>query len=390
MRTDWTGSQWTGSKRRSAGSGSGMSPEAGRCSVAIARGVSSTTRPSVPTVAGWPRHRGCFAAPVRSESTWVSLWDLETGQERLHLEVPFASSLAFSPDGRRLAGRVYDASGGEEMGEVRVWDAATGGVVLTRKFAHGRVGTMAYNGDGTLLAVSVGDVSDSGIIKVLDAETGRERLSLAGHRDTIWKLAFSPDGRRLASLASFPTRTAEVKLWDLAGGREVLTLQTTGGDLFGSSGLGDSGFAFSPDGHRLSLRARGKLPRCRRAGLGRHAAARRSTESHDGLVPPSRSMPLPSGIEAGGRVSSRDWPPRWAARLAPGNLLRDSRSMNARIWKTAGLGLSAIFLMMASAHAGDKDTPDLMEEDGDRGQVPVRGRGDRRRQQGRQARRADR
>ncbi len=31
--------------------------------------------------------------------------------------------------------------------------------------------------------------------------------------------------------------------------------------------------------------------------------------------------------------------------------------MNARIWKTAGLGLSAIVLMMAPAHAGDKDTP---------------------------------
>ena len=90
------------------------------------------------------------------------------------------------------------------MGELRVWDAATGEVVLTRKFAHGRVGTMAYNGDGTLLAVAVGDVGDAGVIKVLDAETGRERLSLAGHRDMIWKLAFSPDGRRLASLASFP------------------------------------------------------------------------------------------------------------------------------------------------------------------------------------------
>ena len=31
--------------------------------------------------------------------------------------------------------------------------------------------------------------------------------------------------------------------------------------------------------------------------------------------------------------------------------------MNARIWKRAGLGLSTIFLMIASAHAGDKDTP---------------------------------
>jgi eukaryotic-like serine/threonine-protein kinase len=194
---------------------------------------------------------GVFRGRRPDQEHWISLWDLETGQERLHLEVPLANSLTFSPDGRQLAGRVYDASGGEELGEVRVWDAATGGVVLTRKFAHGRVGTMAYNGDGTLLAVSVGDASDSGLIKLLDAKTGRERLALAGQRYIIWNLAFSPDGRRLASLASFPTRAGEVKLWDLDGGREVLTLQTPGGSVFGSGAIRDSGFAFSPDGHRL-------------------------------------------------------------------------------------------------------------------------------------------
>ena len=105
---------------------------------------------------------------------------------------------------------------------------------------------MAYNGDGTLLAVAVGDVGDAGVIEVLDAETGRERLSLAGHRHMIWKLAFSPDGRRLASLASFPMQVAEVKLWDLAGGREMLTLQTTGVDLVGSDGLGNERLRVQP------------------------------------------------------------------------------------------------------------------------------------------------
>jgi hypothetical protein len=67
----------------------------------------------------------------------------------------------------------------------------------------------------------------------------------------IWKVAFSPDGRRLASLASFPKQPAEVKLWDLVGGREMLTLKATGVDLVGSNALGNSGFTFSPEGHRL-------------------------------------------------------------------------------------------------------------------------------------------
>ena len=194
---------------------------------------------------------GAFRGPRPEQKDWISVWDLETGRERLHLEVPFANNLTFSPDGRRLAGRVYDAPGGEEMGEVRIWDAATGGVVLTRKFAHGRVGTMAYNADGTSLAVAVDAVGEAGVIKVLDADTGRERLSLAGHRNMIWKLAISPDGRRLASLGSFPMQAPEVVLWDLSGGREMLTLQATGIDLTGSNVLEHSGFGFSPDGQRL-------------------------------------------------------------------------------------------------------------------------------------------
>jgi WD40 repeat protein len=107
-------------------------------------------------------------------------------------------------------------------------------------------------GDGALLAVAVGDVGGAGAIEVLDAGSGRDRLSLAGHRQRVWKLAFNLDGTRLVSLASFPMHPAEVKLWDLAGSREMLTLKTTGVDLTGSNGLGNSGFAFSPDGHRLS------------------------------------------------------------------------------------------------------------------------------------------
>jgi WD40 repeat protein len=183
---------------------------------------------------------------------WVSIWDLETDRERLHLEAPLPTTLAFSPDGRRLAGGLSSAwaSPGSDS-ELRVWDAATGGVVLTRKFAHGLIDAVAYNGDGTLLAAAVGDVGGAGAIEVLDAKTGRARITLAGHRQMIWKLAFSPDGTRLASLASFPKQVAEVKLWDLAGGREMLTLKTAGVDLVGSQGLGSSGFAFSADGHRL-------------------------------------------------------------------------------------------------------------------------------------------
>ena len=102
-----------------------------------------------------------------------------------------------------------------------------------------------------MLAVAVGNVGGAGVIHLLDAATGHELRRFAGHRAMIARVAFSPDGRRLASLASFPMQVAEVKLWDPAGNREMLTLKTAGVDLVGSNGIGNSGFAFSPDGHRL-------------------------------------------------------------------------------------------------------------------------------------------
>ena len=219
---------------------------------------------------------GMLSGPESEQKYWVSSWDLETGKERLHLDVPYLATLAFSPDGRRLAAGVSTAFGKDGKGELRIWDAATGLVVLTHPLIHGYVSKLTYSPDGTSLAAAVGAVGDSGVINVVDAATGRDRFLLAGHRNMIWKLAFSPDGRRLASLASFPMAAPEVKLWDMAGGREMLTLDAIGVDLVGSNILGSSGFGFSPDGQRLFYVASGRASRCRGTGLGRHAAGRRS------------------------------------------------------------------------------------------------------------------
>jgi WD40 repeat protein len=202
---------------------------------------------------------GVLSGPEKEQEHWVSIWDLETGKERLHRGVPYLAAVAFRPDGRRLASAVSAAPGRGDKGELRIWDTATGQVVLTHTLTHGYVSNLVYSADGTSLAVAVGAVGDAAVIKVLDAavikvldaDSGRERFSLAGHRNMIWKLAISPDGRRLASLASSPMRAPEVKLWDLSEGREMLTLQATGIDLVGSNLLGSSGFGFSPDGRRL-------------------------------------------------------------------------------------------------------------------------------------------
>ena len=77
---------------------------------------------------------------------------------------------------------------------VRVWDARTGHENLTLK-EHTNVWSVAFSPDGQRLA-SAG--SDS-VVRVWDSRTGRESLVLRGHTDCVRGLGFSADSQRLAS-----------------------------------------------------------------------------------------------------------------------------------------------------------------------------------------------
>jgi len=165
----------------------------------------------------------------------VRLWDARTGEalgEPWRGHENLVSSVAFSPDGTRLASGSYD-------GTVRLWDARTGKALGEPWRGHERgVSSVTFSPDGTRLASG----SNDGTVRLWDARMG-EALGepWRGHERGVSSVAFSPDGTRLASGSYDGT----VRLWDARTGEAL------GEPLRGHENLVSS-VAFSPDGTRLA------------------------------------------------------------------------------------------------------------------------------------------
>jgi WD40 repeat protein len=204
----------------------------------------------------------------------VTVWDVEAAKPLrvLRVEDPArgggavagsesASAVAFSPDGRTLAG-------GDSSGAVDLWEVETGRLV--RAFAgDGRVNSLAF-GEGGRALVSGGTVWDvasgrelrrfEGVtlsalardgrtlacvgadraVRLYDLDGGAELREWPAGADEIVSLSFSPDGRVLAA----GDYSHAVHLWDVSSGRPIRALE-------GHTSLVAS-VAFSADGRVLA------------------------------------------------------------------------------------------------------------------------------------------
>ena len=172
-------------------------------------------------------------------------------------------SVAFSPDGQRLASGSWDKT-------VKIWDSATGKELFSLKGHAGPVRSVAFSPDGQRLASASADQT----VKIWDSATGKELFALKGHAGMVTSVAFSPDGQRLASGSTDKT----VRIWDSVTGKELFALKGHAGAV--------RSVAFSPDGQRLASASNDKTVKIWDSATGKELFA---LKGHAGWVRAWRS-----------------------------------------------------------------------------------------------------
>lgn len=137
-------------------------------------------------------------------------------------------SVAYSPDGLRIASGSYDET-------VRVWDMASGAELAVLRGHEGAVHSVAFSPDGLRIASG----SDDYTVRVWDAVGSHTLAVLFGHTNRVTSVAFNIDGQRIIS----GSRDNTVRIWDSISGDPVAVLN-------GHKSMETCG-AYSPDGRRI-------------------------------------------------------------------------------------------------------------------------------------------
>lgn len=165
----------------------------------------------------------------------LRLIDAASGKEITALagQIDYVRSIAFSPDGKRIA-----AAGGapQLFGEIKIWDVQSHQLLKTMQGHKDCIYSISWSPDGKLIA----SASYDRMVKLWDPDSGKEVRNLQDHIDAVFAVAFSPDGKRLASASQDRT----VKIWDVASGKRLFTLSDA------SDGL--TSVAFSPSGDQVA------------------------------------------------------------------------------------------------------------------------------------------
>lgn len=178
-------------------------------------------------------------AQANQEAREIRVWEIPSGQLRFvtgETGVGPTSPMAFSPDGRLLAGANGDT-------DVYVWSALDGRLLRVIDELRLTTFAMTFTADGRQLISGGVDRN----IYVWDADTWTQaRPFERQHPEAIRTLALSPDGRLLATGGQNTTdddNPAHLVLWDVGSGEERTRLRLP---------RAVTSVTFSPDGSLLA------------------------------------------------------------------------------------------------------------------------------------------
>jgi WD40 repeat protein/tetratricopeptide (TPR) repeat protein/tRNA A-37 threonylcarbamoyl transferase component Bud32 len=149
------------------------------------------------------------------------------------------NSVEFSPDGRSILTACED-------GVARLWDVATGKVVVTTSQHKSGLKFATFSPNGQHFVTCSGTSNEGSVVRVWDSTTGLPSTPPLVHKGMVVPLAvFSPDTRWLAMTGQgMGVDSAEVQVWDAATGQQIIPPLRPGCHEV-------SHLEFSPDGSRL-------------------------------------------------------------------------------------------------------------------------------------------
>jgi WD40 repeat protein len=162
----------------------------------------------------------------------IRVWDVVSGSEIIAALAGHVTDgvrcLAVSPDGLCIVSGSNDCT-------VRLWDTTTGAEVLPPLQGHSEcVSSVTFSFDGTRITSG----SDDQTIRVWDAASGWTVFVLCGHKNSILSVAFTSAGRHIISSSGDNT----ICVWDALEGTMVEELRSWTG-----------GIVVSPDGNSMQV-----------------------------------------------------------------------------------------------------------------------------------------